>query len=61
MTTPDIPPPGSDAAIEQCCTCPVMDNGHGRGYMGQKGAYVYAGDCPLHTLTPDPESEKSDE
>jgi len=43
-----IPAPGSDAAIALGCTCPVMDNGHGRGYMGQKGIYVYRVDCPVH-------------
>ena len=26
--------PGSDEAIAAGCTCPVIDNGHGRGYMG---------------------------
>ena len=24
-------PPGSDAAVEQGCTCPVIDNQHGAG------------------------------
>lgn len=47
--------PGSPAAIEQGCTCPRMDNGHGRGYMGgaildDEGSplFVMDGDCPLH-------------
>ena len=26
--------PGSDDAIAAGCTCPVMDNGRGRGYLG---------------------------
>ena len=26
-------PPGSDAAIEHGCTCPRMDNGHGKGFL----------------------------
>ena len=51
----DKPNPGSDAAINAGCTCPVLDNGHGRGYMG--GArnrdtgeimFVYNANCPLH-------------
>lgn len=61
---PYIPPPGSDDAIEQGCTCPVMDNGRGYGYMGMAGVYFMQADCPLHgDFTPDPESEseKSDE
>lgn len=44
----NTPQPGSDAAINQGCKCPVLDNAHGRGYMGIPGIYVYSGDCPLH-------------
>jgi hypothetical protein len=46
--------PGSDAAIAVGCTCPVIDNGHGKGYMGgarnSSGAtiFVYSQTCPLH-------------
>lgn len=40
--------PGSDEAQEQGCLCPVMDNGHGRGYMGLPGIFVMREDCPLH-------------
>jgi len=40
--------PGSRAAIQAGCTCPVIDNRQGRGYMGIAGTYVYSGDCPLH-------------
>jgi hypothetical protein len=25
-----------------------MDNGHGKGYLGQKGVFVIRGGCPLH-------------
>ena len=42
----DIPNPGSDEAIEQGCTCPVMDNNHGEG-MGE-GRFWIASDCKLH-------------
>ena len=51
MKTPN---PGSDEAIAQGCTCPVMDNGHGKGYMGgvkdEDGNVVFVMncDCPLH-------------
>jgi hypothetical protein len=42
------PPPGSDAAIELGCKCPILDNAHGHGYMGQQGIYVMREDCPVH-------------
>jgi hypothetical protein len=41
-------PPGSVEAIARGCSCPILDNGRGRGYMGMPGIYVYAGDCQLH-------------
>lgn len=40
--------PGTQEAIDGGCLCPIMDNGHGRGYMGQPGVYVYAGNCSHH-------------
>ena len=39
----DQPNPGSDEAIAKGCTCPVLDNGHGKGYF-----QVIRADCPLH-------------
>jgi hypothetical protein len=45
-----LPPPGSDAAIAMSCSCPVLDNAHGHGYMGQQGIYVFSGNCPLHVI-----------
>lgn len=53
--------PGSDEAIAAGCTCPVIDNGHGRGYMGgvtdDKGqtVFVISGDCPLHGIAEEDE------
>ena len=44
ITTNNIPHPGSDAARERGCICPVLDNGHGRG----PGPFWINGDCPLH-------------
>lgn len=47
-------PPGSKEALEQGCTCAVMDNGYGSGFMGGmkdrngETLYVISGDCPLH-------------
>lgn len=42
------PNPGSDEAIALGCTCPVLDNGHGRGYMGKPGVFWVSEGCPLH-------------
>jgi hypothetical protein len=46
-----IPNPGSDAAIDLGCTCPVLDNNHGAGFHGldPEPLFWYASDCPLHT------------
>jgi hypothetical protein len=54
MTNSAIPNPGSAEARTRGCTCPVIDNGHGRGYMGgikdKAGAavFVYTAGCPVH-------------
>ncbi len=40
--------PGSDDALEAGCRCPILENGHGRGYMGMEGFYVYTEDCEYH-------------
>lgn len=48
------PHPGSELAVHQGCTCPVSDNGRGRGYMGGvkdkdgKLVFIIRGGCPLH-------------
>lgn len=42
------PNPGTDEAIKAGCKCPVIDNGRGRGWMGQPGVFVFSGDCPVH-------------
>lgn len=53
----DKPCPGSPEAIKQGCTCPVLDNAHGCGYMGRAGMFVVTDGCPLHA--PDfPPAEK---
>lgn len=39
--------PGSDEAIEAGCTCPVLDNCHGKG--GDPFGYFWINlDCPIH-------------
>ena len=42
------PTPGSDEARELGCSCPVLDNSRGGGYMGVSGIYCVRQDCPLH-------------
>jgi hypothetical protein len=42
----NTPNPGSVEAGELGCTCPVLDNAHGRGRNGE--FWIHAG-CPLHT------------
>ena len=46
--------PGSAQALDQGCTCPVLDNGHGAGWCGNTGLYVISMDCPLHRPRPRP-------
>ncbi len=43
------PNPGSDAAVQQGCTCPVFDNAKGRG--NGRGEFWINGDCPVHVIT----------
>lgn len=52
------PPPGSDKAIALGCTCPVLDNAHGRGVPTKDGPmfWITVG-CPLH-CPPDPPADK---
>lgn len=42
-------PPGSDAAITNGCTCPILDNGYGEGFVvnGRRQWWI-AEACPLH-------------
>lgn len=50
----EIPNPGSPEALGLGCTCPVLDNGHGRGVLGSccpnSGDPLFWIDeaCPLH-------------
>ncbi len=50
-TTSVVPKPGSQAAINLGCTCPVIDNHHGEGVPmgGGNGVsfWMNAG-CPVH-------------
>lgn len=40
--------PRSEAALKAGCRCPVMDNSHGKGYLGMKGIFVQNLNCPVH-------------
>lgn len=45
----DTPNPGSAPALARGCTCPVIDNGYGRGFMvGGSLTFWYNADCPVH-------------
>jgi len=55
MSDTEAPSPGSDEAAAKGCTCPRIDNAHGRGAFGGsvKGAdgktVFWTNDaCPLH-------------
>ena len=57
--TDAVPTPGSPEAIARGCTCPVLDNGHGRGYMGQPGIFVCTDGCPVHGSLDDDDGQPS--
>lgn len=47
--TSNIPNPGSNDALDKGCTCPVLDNGHGKGrVIDGKIQFWINWDCPLH-------------
>ena len=51
MQTKVTPQPGSSEAINQGCTCPVMDNNNGKGIGPMKdGTMMFwrSGGCTLH-------------
>lgn len=51
------PAPGSSAARDAGCRCPVLDNSHGLGYLGGvkdkdgETIFVVNAECPLHADT----------
>ena len=42
------PNPGSDEAVAQGCSCPVLDNGRGKGAYGRSDQFWIAENCTLH-------------
>lgn len=47
MTVADAPNPGSPAAWDLGCVCPITDNAHGQRPAGWKW-WVIRLDCPVH-------------
>ena len=44
-----IPNPGTGAALDAGCLCPVLDNNHGRGFvMDRELEFWITMGCPLH-------------
>jgi len=58
MKTPN---PGSPEAYKEGCTCPILDNAHGDGYMGMPGVFVFSEGCSLHSKEMGLAEEKIDE
>lgn len=46
--------PESQDAIANGCTCPILDNAHGRGHLGDGDKYGWWMDvnCPIHRNPP---------
>ena len=40
--------PGGREAVKRGCTCPVIDNHHGRGFQGKRGCHIITAGCPVH-------------
>jgi hypothetical protein len=43
----ETPNPGSEAAQEAGCLCPVVDNHYGKGVDGE---FWMSADCPIHGI-----------
>lgn len=52
-TDKNVPNPGSVEALKQNCRCAVLDNGYGKGHLGDGDKYGWwvSEDCPLHGTT----------
>lgn len=46
--------PGSREAVATGCTCPILDNAHGRGRMGLGWDWWINLECPQHGAAPCP-------
>ena len=63
MTVLKTPNPGSPAAVDLGCKCPVLDNAHGRGMYGdgERFGYWMTASCPLHGNPTAPKPEPAGE
>lgn len=52
----EVPNPGSNAARDLGCICPVMDNNRGL-YLPWQGGWLILEGCPLHDPCGDPTEE----
>lgn len=59
QTTSAVPNPGSDEAVMRGCTCPILDNARGRGWLGTGEFWIAAG-CPIHAWPRRSETDASD-
>lgn len=51
MSDKVVPNPGSDEAIKLGCTCPALDNEHGRGFpYGGEICFYRNMECKLHYI-----------
>lgn len=50
---PKPPNPGSKEALGQGCTCPVIDNNHGRFAPWPEDGWWIVEGCPLHDVRKD--------
>jgi hypothetical protein len=50
------PTPGSEEAIRLGCTCAVIDNHYGKGFLMSDGEahFWISSDCPLHGANKEP-------
>ena len=46
------PNPGSNEAIAQGCTCPVLDNNYGKSAPWPPDGWWMVEGCPVHTVVP---------
>jgi len=53
----DAPNPGSKAAQDLGCFCPVLDNGHGIRPDPSMIGWVVTEDCPVHDVDEDESNE----
>lgn len=51
MNKTNKPNPGTHEDKEIGCTCPVIDNHYGRGYLNDSKTFIYNMSCKIHGKT----------